>query len=81
MLPRFHLDIAAFGDEILLKDRWKTRPPLRVLGHVHGGYGKEYIVYDRLEARREGISRGIGGLYPREIMFSFQSNIIRAQEQ
>ena len=34
-----------------------------MLGHVHGNYGEEYIVYGGLEARNEDICRGIGGLF------------------
>ena len=50
MLSQFHLDIAGFGNENLLKEMWRTRPRLHVLGHVHRGYGKDYIVYDSCQA-------------------------------
>lgn len=59
--PRFHLDVAGYGDDNLLKELWRTRPRLHVFGHVHGGYGQEFIAYDRFEARYEDVCRGVAG--------------------
>ena len=58
--PRFHLDVADFGDVNLLKELWRTRPILHVFGHVHEGYGTDYIAYDQFEAWYENIRRGAG---------------------
>lgn len=63
MPPRFHLDIAGFGDDNLLKELWRTRPRLHVFGHVHEGWGKEVLIYDQFEAWYEDICRGSGGLF------------------
>ena len=69
MLPQFHHDIAGFGDENLVKERWRTRPRLHLLGNVHRGYGKDYIVYNSFEAWYEDICRGIGGFSTLQEMF------------
>ena len=58
----FHLGIADFGDENLLKEMGRTKSRLHVFGHVHEGYGIGYFVYDRFEACYEDICRGIGSL-------------------
>lgn len=63
MPPRFHLDIAGFGDDNLLKELWRTRPRLHVFGHVHEGWGKDLMIYDQFEAWYEDIYRGSGGLF------------------
>lgn len=63
MPPRFHLDIAGFGDANLLKELWRTRPRLHVFGHVHGGWGKDILIYDEFEMWYEEICRGSGGFF------------------
>lgn len=63
MPPRFHLDIAGFGDDNLLKELWRVRPKLHVFGHVHGGWGKDCLIYDQFELWYEEICRGSGGLF------------------
>ena len=57
---KWHLDIpenGGLGDEFELQEVWRVRPTLHVCGHVHSGYGKEYIWWDdatrSLEALRE----------------------------
>lgn len=66
MPPRFHLDVAGYGDDNLLRELWRTRPRLHVFGHIHAGYGRELLVYDRFQALYERICRGpkgwIGGV-------------------
>ncbi len=81
MLPPLHLDIAGFGDANLLGDMWRTRPRLHVFGHVHGGCGKDDLVYDRFEAWHEDICRGIRCFSTLEKCFVVQSNIFGAQKQ
>ena len=61
MPPRFHLDVAGFGDDNLLKELRRVRPKVHVFGHVHGGWGREFLIYDRFEACYEDICRGSGG--------------------
>ena len=62
MPPRFHLDVAGFGDYNLLKELWRTKPRLHVFGHVHAGYGKDFLFFDQFESWYECICRGMGGL-------------------
>ncbi|MCJ1253565.1 hypothetical protein MMC24_001377 [Lignoscripta atroalba] len=62
MPPRFHLDIDGLGDESLLRELWRTRPALHVFGHLHGGYGKDLIVYDDFEVQYTMAFRGQGVL-------------------
>lgn len=69
MPPRFHLDIAGFGDDNLLKELWRTRPKLHVFGHIHGGWGQDFLVYDQIEAWYEDICRGSQGLFALLKMF------------
>ena len=63
MPPRFHLDIAGFGDDNLLKELWRTRPKLHVFGHIHEGWGKDFLIYDQFEAWYEDLSRGSAGFF------------------
>lgn len=47
--PKWHLDIASnggLGDEHELKECWRVKPTLHVFGHIHSGYGKEYVWWD-----------------------------------
>lgn len=61
--PRFHLDVAGWGDENLLRELWRARPRLHVFGHIHGGYGQESLVYDRFEELYEKVCRGQAGIF------------------
>lgn len=48
--PKWHLDLATsggLGDEYELQEIWRTKPTLQICGHVHSGYGKEYLWWDR----------------------------------
>ncbi len=48
--PRHHLDLpAGVGCEFLLKEVWKVRPKLHVFGHVHAGYGREHVFWDKCQ--------------------------------
>lgn len=62
MLPSFHLDIANSGGEDLSKETWRTKFCRHVLGPVHGGCGKNNLVYDCFEACYEDVCRGVGGI-------------------
>lgn len=56
--PRFHLDVAGWGDDFLLQELWRVRPKLHVFGHIHEGYGRDVLVYDRFELLYERVCAG-----------------------
>ncbi|KAK4913890.1 hypothetical protein LTR49_017816 [Elasticomyces elasticus] len=60
--PRFHLDIAAWGDDFLLQEIWRVRPRLHVFGHLHAGYGQEVVAWDRVQDLYERICGGSDGV-------------------
>ncbi|KAL8822886.1 MAG: hypothetical protein Q9191_006390 [Dirinaria sp. TL-2023a] len=60
--PKYHLDVDGYGSDHLLKELWRIRPRLHVFGHVHGGYGKQVMTFDRFEAAYEQIRRGHAGI-------------------
>ena len=48
--PKWHLDIpenGGLGCEHELKECWRVKPTLHVFGHIHSGYGKEYVWWDK----------------------------------
>ena len=59
--PRFHLDAGRLGDASLLEELWRVRPRLHVFGHIHYGYGRDFLVYDQFERCYENIFRGSKG--------------------
>ena len=59
--PRFHLDAAGFGDGNLLQELWRVRPRLHIFGHIHEGYGRDFLIHDQFELWYEDILRGSGG--------------------
>lgn len=63
--PRFHLDLpAGLGCGHLLKEVWRIRPKVHVFGHVHAGYGQEYVFWDKCQEAYERIcARGNTGLF------------------
>ncbi|OJJ05574.1 hypothetical protein ASPVEDRAFT_45081 [Aspergillus versicolor CBS 583.65] len=64
--PKAHLDLGHFGCLLLRRTLWgmKQRPLLHVFGHIHGGYGKEVVLWDSFQRAYEtvmdGESRGVG---------------------
>lgn len=65
--PKWHLDIAAnggLGCEHELKECWRVRPTLHVFGHVHSGYGKEYVWWDEGTRLMEDVKRATFAAYP-----------------
>jgi 3',5'-cyclic AMP phosphodiesterase CpdA len=60
--PRFHLDVANWGDESLMHELWRVQPKLHVVGHIHAGHGRDVLVYDRFEYLFEQICAGRAGL-------------------
>ncbi|KAL2869731.1 Metallo-dependent phosphatase-like protein [Aspergillus lucknowensis] len=53
--PKAHLDLGRMGCLYLLSRLWKMRrrPVLHVFGHVHGGYGKEVVLWDAFQQAYE----------------------------
>lgn len=58
--PRGHLDLLSLGCSHLIREVWRTRPRLHVFGHVHEGYGQEWVGFDGAQAAFEELvlSRG-----------------------
>ena len=45
--PKHHLDLPlGLGCKFMLKEIWKVRPKVHVFGHVHAGYGRQYVFWD-----------------------------------
>ncbi|KAK5689614.1 hypothetical protein LTR97_012787 [Elasticomyces elasticus] len=60
--PRFHLDIAAWGDDFLLREIWRVRPRLHVFGHLHAGHGMEVVTWNYVQDLYERICGGSRGV-------------------
>lgn len=60
--PRGHLDLIHIGCVHLLRTLWRTRPALHVFGHVHEGYGKEWLQFDGLQNAYERVVVAGGGV-------------------
>ena len=60
--PRAHLDLLNLGCIHLLEEVWRVGPSLHVYGHVHEGYGQEWLCYDELQRAFERIVVARGGL-------------------
>ena len=61
--PKGHLDAGYLGCKHLLKEVWRTKPRLHIFGHVHDGYGMEWVQYDRLQKAYENTVMASGGLW------------------
>lgn len=59
--PRAHLDLLSLGCSHLIREIWRTRPRLHVFGHVHEGYGQEWVGFDGVHGAFEEVvlSRGL----------------------
>ncbi|RWA12339.1 hypothetical protein EKO27_g2780 [Xylaria grammica] len=51
--PRAHLDLTTLGCPHLLQELWRVHPVLHVFGHVHEGYGHEWVRFDSFQAAYE----------------------------
>lgn len=60
--PQFHLDIAGWGEGFLLKELERMRPKLHVFRHIHGGYGKDVLIYDTFECLYQEVSARRAGI-------------------
>lgn len=61
--PMCYLDLDDFGCKYLLEELWRVRPRLHVFGHVHGGYGVEWLQFHRLQDIYERTIIGKDGLW------------------
>jgi predicted phosphodiesterase len=61
--PRAHLDLLKLGCPHLLSEVWRVRPALHIFGHVHEGYGQEWLYYDGVQAAFERMAVAGGGLW------------------
>ncbi|VUC25428.1 unnamed protein product [Clonostachys rosea] len=53
--PRGHLDATQLGCAHLLRELWHVRPRLHIFGHIHAGYGQEWLQFDGLQEAYERI--------------------------
>lgn len=53
--PKAHLDLQKSGCHHLLQETWLKKPTLHVFGHIHGGYGRESLIWDSFQATYERI--------------------------
>ncbi|USP78109.1 Metallo-dependent phosphatase [Curvularia clavata] len=60
--PKGHLDAGHFGCKFLLDEFWRKKPRLHVFGHVHEGYGVEWVQFDALQRAYENTVIAGGGL-------------------
>ncbi|KAI0011029.1 Metallo-dependent phosphatase [Xylariaceae sp. FL0662B] len=61
--PRAHLDLTTLGCPHLLRELWRVDPVLHVFGHVHEGYGHEWIQFDTLQNAYERTILAGGGIW------------------
>ncbi|KAI1073455.1 Metallo-dependent phosphatase [Whalleya microplaca] len=61
--PRAHLDLTTLGCQHLLRELWRVHPSLHVFGHVHEGYGHEWIQFDTVQNAYERVILVGGGIW------------------
>ncbi|KAF1839716.1 Metallo-dependent phosphatase [Decorospora gaudefroyi] len=61
--PKGHLDAGHLGCKFLLDEVWRKKPRLHVFGHVHEGYGLEWVQFDALQRAYENTVIAGGGLW------------------
>lgn len=61
--PRAHRDTLRLGSVALLREVWRVRPRLHVFGHVHEGYGTEWLGFDAVQETYERTIVAGGGLW------------------
>ncbi|OTA97348.1 hypothetical protein M434DRAFT_19159 [Hypoxylon sp. CO27-5] len=59
--PRAHLDLTTLGCQHLLRELWRVHPTLHVFGHVHEGYGHEWVQFDAVQQAYERTILAGGG--------------------
>ncbi|KAI0840800.1 Metallo-dependent phosphatase [Hypoxylon sp. FL0890] len=61
--PRAHLDLTTLGCQHLLRELWRVHPALHVFGHVHEGYGHEWVQFDAVQQAYERTVLAGGGIW------------------
>ncbi|KAF2257361.1 Metallo-dependent phosphatase [Trematosphaeria pertusa] len=61
--PKGHLDAGHLGCKYLLDEVWRKKPRLHVFGHVHDGYGVDWVQFDGLQRAYENAVIAGGGLW------------------
>ncbi|KAL4915257.1 hypothetical protein BDW62DRAFT_212865 [Aspergillus aurantiobrunneus] len=58
--PKAHLDLGHLGCRFLRQALWRMRrrPGLHVFGHIHGGYGREVVLWDAFQWAYEAVMEG-----------------------
>ncbi|KAI0204248.1 Metallo-dependent phosphatase [Astrocystis sublimbata] len=84
--PRAHLDLTTIGCDNLLRELWRVHPTLHVFGHVHEGYGHEWVQFDKLQHFYERTVLDGGGICNllhvlSAFVFSFFTPPLRATSQ
>ncbi|KAL4787743.1 hypothetical protein BJX76DRAFT_354003 [Aspergillus varians] len=59
-LPKGHLALGHMGCRYMRETLWRMGPRLllHVVGHIHGGYGKEAVFWDSFQRAYEGVLEG-----------------------
>ena len=60
--PRYHLDVAGWGEISLLREVERVKPKLHIFGHIHGAYGKDVLIFDTFERLYEDVCSRRAGL-------------------
>ncbi|KAK8071434.1 Metallo-dependent phosphatase-like protein [Apiospora hydei] len=81
--PRGHLDLnGRLGCEGLLREVWRVRPALHVFGHVHEGYGQEWVPFDAVQrAYEQTISEGGGFWNLFKVVWAFGASLFSSSPQ
>ena len=61
--PKAHLDRGGLSCDFLLQEIWRVPPKLHVFGHIHAGYGREWVQYDALQRAYEVVVSTKGGFF------------------
>lgn len=61
--PRAHLDTLRLGCLALLGEVWRVRPRLHIFGHVHEGYGTDWLGFDAVQEIYERTIVAGGGVW------------------
>ncbi|KUI73261.1 putative rhamnogalacturonate lyase C [Cytospora mali] len=79
--PRAHLDILRLGCPALLEEVWRVRPRLHVFGHVHEGYGREWLNFDALQEAYERTIIAGGLCNAIRVMIEFVRAMLRSKTE
>ncbi|KAI1324127.1 Metallo-dependent phosphatase [Xylariaceae sp. FL0255] len=78
--PRAHLDLTTLGCNNLLRELWRVHPILHVFGHIHEGYGHEWVQFDDLQHAYEQTVMNGGGIWNLiRVLIAFSLSLLRQQ--